>query len=378
VTITTVPTAPARKHLDYLDGLRALAAIYVVLHHISLYFLVDSTAEIPPLLNFILRILAMGGHYAVAVFIVLSGFCLMLPVTRRGELQGGAVLFFKKRARRILPPYYCALALSILVVLTLVQNRPHPQDYWMSNIVTAKDILSHIFLVHDLFESTSSSINYVFWSIAVEWRIYFLFPLFVILWKKYGPYPTTIGVMILSYLAQIGLSHTPLNSTAWGMCLHFTGLFAMGMLACEIAFSEQKLYGFRDKISWRLLAWISLPAAFFLAYKARAFYYSDFFAAAWAFCSLIHLSRQTTGILRIWLNWKPMVFFGTFAFSIYLIHPLVLQLVMQYIILPLNVSTPVKITFSLVLAPFVCILLSYCFFLLCEKPFANFRKAKSF
>ena len=54
------------------------------------------------------------GHLAVDVFIVLSGFCLMLPVARSGgALADGARGFFVRRARRILPPYFAAFTISV-------------------------------------------------------------------------------------------------------------------------------------------------------------------------------------------------------------------------------------------------------------------------
>ena len=65
-------------HLAFLDGLRALAAMYVVLHHAKLQagFNPDSVAWpvriFAGLFNF--------GHYAVTLFIVLSGFCLTLQL----------------------------------------------------------------------------------------------------------------------------------------------------------------------------------------------------------------------------------------------------------------------------------------------------------
>jgi len=47
------------------------------------------------------HILIILGHFSVDFFIVLSGFCLMLPVVRSHQLNGGAWKFYKKRLRRI-------------------------------------------------------------------------------------------------------------------------------------------------------------------------------------------------------------------------------------------------------------------------------------
>ena len=64
------------------------------------------------------------GHYVVDLFIVLSGFCLMLPVIRhRGTLPGNTIIFFKKRIRRILPPYYLAMGFSLLLIITMIGEK---------------------------------------------------------------------------------------------------------------------------------------------------------------------------------------------------------------------------------------------------------------
>ena len=102
-------------HLPHLDGLRAIAALYVVLHHAMLQ---ASHPTVHPhnWIEWAERLLT-GGRLAVDLFIVLSGYSLMLTVIRNnGVLSGGAVAFFKKRARRILPPYFACLAISLLLI----------------------------------------------------------------------------------------------------------------------------------------------------------------------------------------------------------------------------------------------------------------------
>ncbi|HEX6799049.1 MAG TPA: acyltransferase family protein, partial [Ktedonobacterales bacterium] len=103
------PTARSARggHLGYVDGARGIAAVYVALHHC--WQIVWSETPHPlPFLWSLLDWLAYGS-FAVSAFIAISGFSLMLPVARGdGRLPGGAWTFFKRRARRILPPYYFA------------------------------------------------------------------------------------------------------------------------------------------------------------------------------------------------------------------------------------------------------------------------------
>src|SRR5882672_5264093 len=103
-----------RLRLEYLDGLRGIAALYVVLFHSMVGFRGD---VLPPALVSALKFMTYG-HFSVAVFIVLSGYCLMLPVARSsdGRLSGGFAGYVKRRALRILPPYYAAVSISLLVI----------------------------------------------------------------------------------------------------------------------------------------------------------------------------------------------------------------------------------------------------------------------
>src|SRR2546421_359109 len=101
----------ARVRLEYLDGLRGLAALYVAVYHI--WFSVG----IPPTWQAFMERMP-PPVYAVAVFIVLSGCCLMLPlVGAQGQMPGGTAAFFRRRARRILPPYYAAMGIALLFAL---------------------------------------------------------------------------------------------------------------------------------------------------------------------------------------------------------------------------------------------------------------------
>jgi peptidoglycan/LPS O-acetylase OafA/YrhL len=102
-----------RVHLDFIEGMRATAALVVLLNHGYAQIWDLALKQFPPHRYAVLTYAMVTGHLAVSVFICISGFCLMLPVARGdGALKGGPLLFFKRRARRILPPYYAALLLS--------------------------------------------------------------------------------------------------------------------------------------------------------------------------------------------------------------------------------------------------------------------------
>jgi len=117
------------------------------------------------------------GHFAVNFFIVLSGFCLTIPLVKHNNfnLKGGAIVFYRKRIKRIVIPYYIALAFSMILIMGVigVQTGRH----WdVSLPVTGKDIITHLLLIQDVFSDTMFKINHALWTISVEFRIYLFFP----------------------------------------------------------------------------------------------------------------------------------------------------------------------------------------------------------
>ena len=154
-----------RRHLDYLDGLRALAAVYVLLGHALLQ--VNFSHQRPGVFARGFLSIFLFGHEAVDLFIVLSGFCLMLPVARGdGALRGGAWNFFQRRAWRIVPPYYAAMTLSLLLIWSCIGQKTG--THWDISIpVTGRSILTHLLLLQDAL-GDEASINHAFWSISVE------------------------------------------------------------------------------------------------------------------------------------------------------------------------------------------------------------------
>src|SRR3954470_9567348 len=106
-----------RPRLAGLDGVRGLAALFVVVHHVFLRAFPGYPVDRAPFWAGWL----IYGRFAVVVFIVLSGFSLALLPARRGWRLDGISRFARRRALRILPAYYAALAFSLAVAWLVVR-----------------------------------------------------------------------------------------------------------------------------------------------------------------------------------------------------------------------------------------------------------------
>ncbi|HEX8729261.1 MAG TPA: acyltransferase, partial [Ktedonobacterales bacterium] len=226
-------TPAAARRLGWVDSLRALAALYVVVDHNA--WEAWPQGNPPAGLASALAKPFLYGHYGVSVFIVLSGFSLMLPVARHGGRMPWSVAgFFWRRAKRILPPYYCAMALSLLLIWLFIGQKTG--THWdVSLPVTGRSILVHLLLIQNLSFTDSTTINHAFWSVAMECQIYLVFPLLVLLFRRYHPVLSTILVAGLSLALLFWLTLTWVGKLPYYAGFTFVpqyfGLFAIGMCA---------------------------------------------------------------------------------------------------------------------------------------------------
>lgn len=158
------------------------------------------------------------------------------------------------------------------------------------------------------------------WSVAIEWHIYFVFPLLLILWRRLGLAKT----LVLSIVLAITLSMLIERFWFWeaNLLVHYIGLFALGMGASIAVFSSSS----RSFHLARRVPWATVTPLATLAICALSFYYVrtpiplpliDTVIGAWAALLLLHLSLNGGGILQRVLDWQPLVFIGSFPYSLY-------------------------------------------------------------
>ena len=364
MTSETLPVRTAIRY-DFLDGVRALLALSVVAHHACYSALgYDALGRSPYFY------LLSDGHFAVCFFIVLSGYCLMLPVLRNDfKLPRGVVSFIKRRAWRILPPYYLALAFSLLLIGLFI-SRPTGSQWDVSLPVTPANIITHLLLIHNFVPDDFYKINFVFWSIAVEWQIYFLFPLLLWGWRSLSPLATTLAAVLISSLAE--------KKTGHFSHVHFIGLFALGMLAAAICFSESRFTAKYKALPWTAIALGTGVAFFVSSYISHEWVQllSDALFGCCASSILIIAALRPAGRLHALLSVKPLVFVGSFSYSLYLIHAPLLQMLWLYVFPSLRSDPNLLCVALLGLGLPMIVLVSYLFFLACEKPFLQKKRTE--
>ena len=329
---------PGRLRLPFLDGVRGLAALYVFVFH-------SLTIELPqPMgdLSWPMRMLRSWfgyGHFAVVVFIVLSGFSLGLPMARAGNLalRDGFTPYLRRRSRRVLPPYYAALLLSI-VALYAAAIVPAADTSARDEALTPGSVLSHVFLLHNVSFDWVFRINGPMWSVATEWQIYFLFPLVLIpLWRRVGG----IATMAAAWAAPMALYYLlPGDANFAWAAPWLVGSFAMGVWGACVAFwPDDGVDGrFRD-LPWN---WIAATVFAFLVGVLAATGESwglpilDLVVSVMAVAFIVGCAlterrstsrsgthRSVGARLNDVLGSRPLIALGAFSYSLYLLqHPL--------------------------------------------------------
>lgn len=235
------------KHIGVLDGIRAVAIIMVVWFHfwqqtwLTPYITFDNS-----LLQYIgitqinIADFVRYGAIFVDVLIFLSAFCNFYPYARAillGEMWPDTKRFYFKRAARILPSYYFAVAVMFCFAVSEGAYEDNLPFMW-------KDLLTHLFCIAPFWKDTYvfSKLNGVLWTVQVEVLYYIIMPLLARFFKK-SPLLTYMAMMGISVITvQWILIHYPEVGIEYvNHILTFMGVYANGILTCFL-FLAWKMY----------------------------------------------------------------------------------------------------------------------------------------
>ena len=380
-------------HLNFIYGLRAAAALFVVLGHA--FFQPQNGYYDSKVMN---HLGLTYGRLAVVVFIVVSGFCLGLPTARRGDDLGSLLEFAKRRMRRILPPFYACLVLSILFII-LVANVKTGTVWDNSLPLTKTRILTNSLLLHDLPISWQANIagvfgihdypagelhgdiNYPLWSIAVEFQLYLLFPLVVLAFRRWSGFVVAVGAVLLGLIFHEATLHFFVGMTPW-----FLGAFVMGAAAAKRAVninpSGRRVMPMEviRKISLNMFVLLALALiSYGKGFHDRFEPYVDTWMALATALLLITLYEDASTNQR-WITRKlsgqRLVSIGVFSYSLYLVHaPLLHALDMLWV---RSIHPGPVARFALLVGCIPIIVgLAYLFHLMFERPFLKGVVVKS-
>ena len=272
-----------QKRIAYIDGLRAIAVLSVVIEHTA------SFRRDPHLFpGYILR----TGMHGVDLFFVISGFCLSYPVLSKLHSTGSGALdlarFAAHRIVRILPPYYIAIVLLAVAAFA------------SGTFISGLDVVKQM-LFFDRAEQ-GLLLNSSFWTLSIEFRWYALFPLMLLLWVRA---PRAFGLLALLFACSTATLFSSVD-------ILILPAFMLGIVA-----ADAHLRGFRF-VRLALPAFVVLAVAGTLLTPAS---WTNYAHPIWQLCAFaLVLAAGSIGVLQRALSTRILAAIGTASYSIYLVH----------------------------------------------------------
>lgn len=317
--------ASPEQRIEILDPIRGIAILMVfVFHSLGAAFGQDhlawaegswwrSFAASP---SFLSLLPVTFGWAGVAVFFVVSGFCIHFSFARRPDWRG----YFRRRFFRIYPPYLAVLLFFALLCPTSRLRFASWQD--------AGQLLSHIGLLHNLGETTFFGINPSFWSIAVEAQLYLLYPFLLSLARRFT-WPRALLILGLVEAALrltdgllFAVRGTGLPIWLAGSPLTFWFSWSLGACLAERHLNNEKLVVPRGFV-W-ILALAVVVSKLVKPLSSLPFLFAALLAAA-AMAGLMNRPDRELP-LPGFLN-RHLRKAGVWSFSLYLLHQPLLHLV---------------------------------------------------
>jgi peptidoglycan/LPS O-acetylase OafA/YrhL len=291
----------ARSRFGSLDGLRALSVVAVVWFH-TMADVLDG------------RLRHAGGE-GVTLFFAISGFLITTLLLKERQRNGSIDLkaFYVRRAFRIFPLYFAALAVYVVLVLALESQSAAGRQFFR-NLPFFLTYTSNIFVPLD-----GRVIFYFAWSLAAEEQFYaFWPPLFRCLTVRRATFPMAllVAAIVLAELAFNVFPTLPGARLVYGIPL----AIVLGVLLALLLTSRT---GFR----W---AWLALAAT---RWHCVALLGAAIAATAWLDMPrfVVHLSLvllvagcvlREDHALGPLLKQRLVVHIGVVSYGIYLLHML--------------------------------------------------------
>jgi peptidoglycan/LPS O-acetylase OafA/YrhL len=333
------------KYRPDIDGLRALAVVPVILFHAGFE-------------------LFSGGFVGVDVFFVISGYLITTILIEDIENERFSIVnFYERRARRILPALF--FVMLVCIPFAWMWMLPSQMKGFSQSLVAVSLFASNILFWQQsgYFDASVEEKPLLHtWSLAVEEQYYVLFPIFLILFWRFGKNRVFWMIVMMAaislLLSEWGWRNKPsanfylAPTRAWEL---FAGSIA--------AFIVQK----RGVQKNNTLALLGLTAIIFSIF---AYNETTPFPSAYALVPvvgvvlLILYANKETLVARL-LSTKIFVGIGLISYSAYLWHQPIFAFAE---VLWIDVDSALATLLVLVTVPF-----AYTSWRYVEKPFRNRR-----
>jgi peptidoglycan/LPS O-acetylase OafA/YrhL len=342
-----------------LDGIRGIAAFYVVVNHCRGNMLIGGSelAKISPINEWslwtklyysLLQFTSLGREFVV-VFFVLSGFSIAHSLQKNNHI----LTFYKKRLIRLYPPYLLALFYAYFVF-----NITHKKL-----LIAGESVFENINnVINNLFYIPSGQMIPQFWSLTHEVIFYLIAPLIIYSVNKKKLY---YYLSILVYFYSV--FKAPFSFTGQNIIEKFIFdyniFFAIGIYLYNTIENYINFKIFNKKYYLFLLSFLIITLMVVIKFKFGE--YNKFTSIIAAIYSIILIIF----FLKYKIQNKLFQYLGEISYTLYITHFASIYLITYFLIKTHLIDKQfTESPFIWLIGVFGCVLLAIPLYLIGEKP----------
>jgi len=307
------------RRVECLDGLRGVAALWVLLGHMMI------------LTGFRLPLMSKPD-LGVDLFILLSGFLMMFQYRLRAGREdwnapGTWTAFWTRRFFRLAPLFYVTLAAALIAGPSIYADRVvidsflgqslQPPERYLDGSLT--NIALHLSFLFGLLPDYAFRTPLPDWSLGLEMQFYLLFPFLILLGRRFGWITSALiaaggGVAVALLAGAAGLDYPMPSFLPLKLQLFLAGM----LLATGADESRARL--------WLRLGAAMLLAAIPIGGDQDLLHFAVRELLVFGFFALVYL--RSLGVID-WISRlfgsRPFYWLGELSYGTYLIHLLILQ-----------------------------------------------------
>jgi len=295
--------AKPKERFLFIDGLRAIAALGVMFHH--LYSAGELEGPLKTVIPGPLKWIFVQDLQRVQVFFVISGFVIAWSLRNMFVTTGSAANFILRRQIRLDPAYWIIL---IIAELHQIGGAVYHPAYWKL-IAGPGDFLANAFYLHKLLHR--QEVMSVSWLLCLEVQLYLVYILVLaliqhtIVWLRLPKHRH--GIVYAAYMGITVLLSLWLHLRPWAGATFVVNwyLFAMGAMVCWVM---------EGRISGVVLLALALLQIGWTIVQGDAH-------VLWCpgIAGLIYLAWRTGNLTR-WLSQRFFQYIGRISYSLFLVH----------------------------------------------------------
>jgi peptidoglycan/LPS O-acetylase OafA/YrhL len=320
-----VRPAKVEHHVKTLDGIRGLAILLVMIHHL---FVLTPQNRIE---NAFASVAHLGAH-GVDLFFVLSGFLITgILLAGRGESHQ-LRNFYARRVLRIFPLYYAVLAFSFLILPTLMRALPLAASKLARFEGTTQEWYWYVLYLSNFAIAHAGAFRHgvldVTWSLAIEEQFYLLWPAIVLLLNRRQLEFVCLGIIVAALLCRIAVyatGYTWIQAYVLTPC-RMDALAVGGLLAAHVRsghWNQRALVVASKRFFAIAMLLIASAVGMGYAQDYSPLVYTIGFSVIAMVCGagllIVRYSPPGSLINRIFSS-KLLTIYGRYSYGIYLFH----------------------------------------------------------